>query len=120
VVVWHTRAMLLLLLLLLVLQALMEAQPVAGQRALVFAASGGVGHVAVQLAKSLGLTTAGVAGPKNTVRGGTEARHALTSCKPCMAASESRWQGELCVAVVCPAAECHDMSTCTPRQCFNL
>jgi NADPH:quinone reductase-like Zn-dependent oxidoreductase len=65
VVVWHTRALLLLLL----LQALMEAQPVEGQRALVFAASGGVGHVAVQLAKSLGLTTVGVAGPKNTVRG---------------------------------------------------
>jgi hypothetical protein len=48
----------------------MEAQPVEGQRVLVFAASGGVGHVAVQLAKSLGLHTVGVAGPKNTVRGG--------------------------------------------------
>jgi NADPH-dependent curcumin reductase CurA len=36
---------------------------------LVFAASGGVGHVAVQLAKSLGLFTVGVTGPKNTVRG---------------------------------------------------
>jgi NADPH2:quinone reductase len=54
------------------LQSLMDAKPVEGQRALVFAASGGVGHVAVQLAKSLGLTTVGVAGPKNTVRGGTE------------------------------------------------
>jgi NADPH:quinone reductase-like Zn-dependent oxidoreductase len=50
------------------LQALMEAQPVEGQRVLVFAASGGVGHVAVQLTKSLGLYTVGVAGPKNTVR----------------------------------------------------
>lgn len=39
-----------------------------GQRVLVFAASGGVGHVAVQLAKSLGLYTVAVAGPKNTVR----------------------------------------------------
>jgi NADPH:quinone reductase-like Zn-dependent oxidoreductase len=47
----------------------MEVQPVEGQRVLVFAASGGVGHVAVQLAKSLGLFTVGVAGPQNTVRG---------------------------------------------------
>jgi NADPH:quinone reductase-like Zn-dependent oxidoreductase len=50
------------------LQSLMDAKPAAGQRVLVFAASGGVGHVAVQLAKSLGLFTVGVAGPKNTVR----------------------------------------------------
>jgi NADPH:quinone reductase-like Zn-dependent oxidoreductase len=46
----------------------MEAQPVEGQRLLVFAASGGVGHMAVQLAKSLGLYTVAVAGPNNTVR----------------------------------------------------
>jgi NADPH:quinone reductase-like Zn-dependent oxidoreductase len=46
----------------------MAAKPVAGQRVLVFAASGGVGHVAVQLAKALGLTTVGVTGNKNTVR----------------------------------------------------
>eukprot|EP00882_Tetradesmus_deserticola_P028326 GHRQ01031553.1.p2 GENE.GHRQ01031553.1~~GHRQ01031553.1.p2 ORF type:complete len:115 (+),score=29.24 GHRQ01031553.1:27-347(+) len=49
-------------------QALMAGQPVEGQRVLVFAASGGVGHMAVQLAKALGLFTVGVAGPKNTVR----------------------------------------------------
>jgi NADPH:quinone reductase-like Zn-dependent oxidoreductase len=49
-------------------QALMEAKPVQGQRVLVFAAAGGVGHVAVQLAKSLGLFTVGVTGPKNLVR----------------------------------------------------
>jgi NADPH:quinone reductase-like Zn-dependent oxidoreductase len=54
----------------------MDAKPVEGQRVLVFAASGGVGHVAVQLAKSLGLHTVGVAGPKNTVRGGHKARPA--------------------------------------------
>eukprot|EP00882_Tetradesmus_deserticola_P003189 GHRQ01003380.1.p1 GENE.GHRQ01003380.1~~GHRQ01003380.1.p1 ORF type:complete len:233 (+),score=88.23 GHRQ01003380.1:312-1010(+) len=48
-------------------QALMAGQPVEGQRVLVFAASGGVGHMAVQLAKALGLFTVGVAGPKNTV-----------------------------------------------------
>uniref|UniRef100_A0A383WHE0 Enoyl reductase (ER) domain-containing protein n=1 Tax=Tetradesmus obliquus TaxID=3088 RepID=A0A383WHE0_TETOB len=47
-------------------QSLMDAKPKEGQRCLVFAASGGVGHVAVQLAKSLGLVTVGVAGPKNT------------------------------------------------------
>ena len=46
----------------------MEAKPVPGQRVLVFAAAGGVGHVAVQLAKSLGLVAVGVAGPRNTVR----------------------------------------------------
>jgi NADPH:quinone reductase-like Zn-dependent oxidoreductase len=49
-------------------QSLLDAKPVAGQRLLVFAASGGVGHMAVQLAKSLGLYTVAVAGPNNTVR----------------------------------------------------
>lgn len=46
-------------------QALMEAKPHQGQRALVLAASGGVGHMAVQLAKALGLYVVGVAGPAN-------------------------------------------------------
>jgi NADPH:quinone reductase-like Zn-dependent oxidoreductase len=46
----------------------MEAKPKPGQRVLVFAAAGGVGHVAVQLAKSLELYTVGVTGPSNTVR----------------------------------------------------
>lgn len=48
-------------------QAIMEAKPIEGQRILVFAASGGVGHVAVQIAKSLGLYVVGVAGSSNRV-----------------------------------------------------
>ncbi|GAB4822686.1 hypothetical protein N2152v2_009732 [Parachlorella kessleri] len=46
-------------------QALNQVPPQAGQRALITAASGGVGHIAVQLAKALGLTVVGVAGTKN-------------------------------------------------------
>lgn len=46
-------------------QALHEAKPQAGQRAIVTAAAGGVGHVAVQIAKALGLYVIGIAGPKN-------------------------------------------------------
>eukprot|EP00879_Flechtneria_rotunda_P018308 GHRR01019205.1.p1 GENE.GHRR01019205.1~~GHRR01019205.1.p1 ORF type:complete len:277 (+),score=98.31 GHRR01019205.1:688-1518(+) len=46
-------------------QALMAASPHQGQRLLVFAASGGVGHIAVQLGKALGLYVVGVAGPSN-------------------------------------------------------
>jgi NADPH:quinone reductase-like Zn-dependent oxidoreductase len=46
-------------------QALMGAAPHLGQRALVLAASGGVGHLAVQLAKALGLYVVGVAGSDN-------------------------------------------------------
>jgi len=46
-------------------QALMGAAPHLGQRCLVLAASGGVGHLAVQLAKALGLHVVGVAGSAN-------------------------------------------------------
>lgn len=46
-------------------QALQQAKPQAGQRALVNAAAGGVGHMAVQLAKALGLHVVGICGPKN-------------------------------------------------------
>ncbi|WIA42334.1 hypothetical protein OEZ86_008346 [Tetradesmus obliquus] len=46
-------------------QALQEGKPQSGQRVLVLAASGGVGHMAVQLSKSLGLTVVAVAGPSN-------------------------------------------------------
>ncbi|GAB4822682.1 hypothetical protein N2152v2_009728 [Parachlorella kessleri] len=46
-------------------QALHQVEPKAGQRVLITAAAGGVGHIAVQLAKSLGLYVVGIAGPKN-------------------------------------------------------
>ncbi|PSC70488.1 NADPH:quinone reductase [Micractinium conductrix] len=46
-------------------QALQQAKPAAGQRALVNAAAGGVGHMAVQLANTLGLYVVGICGPKN-------------------------------------------------------
>jgi NADPH:quinone reductase-like Zn-dependent oxidoreductase len=46
-------------------QALHEAKPRPGQRVIVTAAAGGVGHVAVQIAKALGLYVIGIAGPKN-------------------------------------------------------
>ncbi|KIZ04980.1 putative quinone-oxidoreductase, chloroplastic [Monoraphidium neglectum] len=46
-------------------QALQKANPKAGQRVLVTAASGGVGHIVVQVAKALGLFVVGIAGPKN-------------------------------------------------------
>lgn len=47
-------------------QALQQAAPAPGKRALITAAAGGVGHVAVQLAKALGLYVVGIAGPNNT------------------------------------------------------
>lgn len=47
-------------------QALEQGKPQPGKRVLVFAASGGVGHIAVQLAKAQGLFVVGVAGPSNT------------------------------------------------------
>lgn len=46
-------------------QSLMAAAPHQGQRCLVLAAAGGVGHMAVQLAKALGLFVVAVAGPAN-------------------------------------------------------
>ena len=46
-------------------QALQQARPQAGQRCLVNAAAGGVGHITVQLAKALGLHVTGVCGPAN-------------------------------------------------------
>lgn len=46
-------------------QALMAASPILGQRVLITSASGGVGHVAVQIAKALGLYVVAVAGPNN-------------------------------------------------------
>ncbi|GAB4822684.1 hypothetical protein N2152v2_009730 [Parachlorella kessleri] len=46
-------------------QALHQVEPKAGQRVLITAAAGGVGHIAVQIAKTLGLTVVGVVGPKN-------------------------------------------------------
>eukprot|EP00878_Enallax_costatus_P004909 GHUV01005164.1.p1 GENE.GHUV01005164.1~~GHUV01005164.1.p1 ORF type:complete len:259 (+),score=70.17 GHUV01005164.1:183-959(+) len=46
-------------------QALMAAAPTLGQRVLITQSSGGVGHVAVQLAKALGLYVVAVAGPSN-------------------------------------------------------
>ncbi|KIZ04982.1 putative Quinone-oxidoreductase [Monoraphidium neglectum] len=46
-------------------QALQQANPKAGQRVLVTAAAGGVGHITVQLAKVLGLFVVGIAGPNN-------------------------------------------------------
>lgn len=46
-------------------QSLQNANPKPGQRVLVMAASGGVGHMAVQLAKALGLYVVGVVGPAN-------------------------------------------------------
>lgn len=46
-------------------QALEQAAPKAGERALITAAAGGVGHVAVQLAKARGLHVVAVAGPSN-------------------------------------------------------
>ncbi|KAI8468220.1 MAG: putative zinc-binding dehydrogenase [Monoraphidium minutum] len=46
-------------------QALKEGDPQAGQRVLITAAAGGVGHVTVQLAKALGLYVVAIAGPKN-------------------------------------------------------
>jgi NADPH:quinone reductase-like Zn-dependent oxidoreductase len=46
-------------------QALQGAAPQAGQRLVINAAAGGVGHVAVQLAKVLGLHVTALAGPAN-------------------------------------------------------
>lgn len=46
-------------------QALQQAKPQPGQRALVNAAAGGVGHLAVQLAKALGLHVVGICGTRN-------------------------------------------------------
>lgn len=46
-------------------QALMAASPTLGERVLITQSSGGVGHVAVQLAKALGLYVVAVAGPSN-------------------------------------------------------
>eukprot|EP00775_Hariotina_reticulata_P002603 gene2603-2905_t len=47
-------------------QALEVCSPGKGQRVLIFTASGGVGHLAVQVAKAQGLYVVGVAGPNNT------------------------------------------------------
>ena len=46
-------------------QALHSASPKPGQRILILAASGSVGHIAVQLAKNLGLYVVGTASAKN-------------------------------------------------------
>lgn len=43
----------------------MAASPTLGQRVLITSSSGGVGHVAVQIAKALGLYVVAVAGPSN-------------------------------------------------------
>jgi len=48
-----------------------QGAPVLGQRVLIFTASGGVGHLAVQIAKAQGLYVVGVAGPNNTVSKGS-------------------------------------------------
>jgi hypothetical protein len=51
-----------------------------------------------------GADHSGSGGAQEHGEGGTEARHASTLCKPCTAASESRWQGEHCIlCIVCPA-----------------
>jgi NADPH:quinone reductase-like Zn-dependent oxidoreductase len=46
-------------------QALHKGKVEPGRRALIMAASGGVGHLAVQIGKALGLYVVGVAGPAN-------------------------------------------------------
>eukprot|EP00878_Enallax_costatus_P002373 GHUV01002549.1.p1 GENE.GHUV01002549.1~~GHUV01002549.1.p1 ORF type:complete len:321 (+),score=63.83 GHUV01002549.1:653-1615(+) len=46
-------------------QALHEGKAEPGRRALILAASGGVGHLAIQIAKALGMYVVGVAGPAN-------------------------------------------------------
>eukprot|EP00877_Chromochloris_zofingiensis_P015014 jgi/Chrzof1/9767/Cz04g15020.t1 len=46
-------------------QAIMDAKPQPGQRVLILAGAGGVGHIAVQLAKALGLFVVATAGTNN-------------------------------------------------------